>query len=261
MKAGRNKYMEHLWQIFFDPMMAENFTKTEKEIFHMRYVEGKTLEETGKKFGVSRERIRQKQEKIILKFKEQPEFFRKQGEDRYRFHIAEREIPIPQMAAPKKELYTPIEILAFSPRTLNALINGGVGSVEQLLNKTEGELSNFRGFGAKAIDEVKSRLSERGMSLKSDGSTERQHFLDEFMFFTETLEMLIDRGLLTITDITALSPQELSAKIGHLNAEYVQKRIFEFGKWHLRNPNPTPREDMKFPIPTSEGFDFQSTQS
>jgi DNA-directed RNA polymerase subunit alpha len=37
---------------------------------------------------------------------------------------------------PVKESYTPIEILNFSPRTLNALINAGVGSIEQLTKCT-----------------------------------------------------------------------------------------------------------------------------
>ncbi len=71
-------------------------------------------------------------------------------------------------AAPVKESYTPIEILNFSPRTLNALINAGVGSIEQLTKCTESALSNFRGFGAKALDEVKDTLAERGLSLADE---------------------------------------------------------------------------------------------
>lgn len=69
---------------------------------------------------------------------------------------------------PVKESYTPIEILNFSPRTLNALINAGVGSIEQLTKCSEATLSNFRGFGAKALDEVKKTLGERGLALSSD---------------------------------------------------------------------------------------------
>ena len=72
-------------------------------------------------------------------------------------------------AMPVKESYTPIEILNFSPRTLNALINAGVGSIEQLTKCTEASLSNFRGFGAKALDEVHKTLAERGgLSLSDD---------------------------------------------------------------------------------------------
>lgn len=71
-------------------------------------------------------------------------------------------------AAPIKESYTPIEILNLSPRTLNALINAGVGSIEQLTKCTESILSNFRGFGAKALDEVKGTLATRGLKLAEE---------------------------------------------------------------------------------------------
>jgi DNA-directed RNA polymerase subunit alpha len=74
--------------------------------------------------------------------------------------------------APVKESYTPIEILNFSPRTLNALINAGVGSIEQLVKCTEATLQNFRGFGAKALDEVKKTLGDRGLKLSDDVAPE-----------------------------------------------------------------------------------------
>ncbi|MFH0769880.1 MAG: DNA-directed RNA polymerase subunit alpha [Candidatus Peregrinibacteria bacterium] len=70
--------------------------------------------------------------------------------------------------APVKESYTPIEILNFSPRTLNALINAGVGSIEQLTKCTEASLTNFRGFGTKALEEVQKTLAERGLSLATE---------------------------------------------------------------------------------------------
>lgn len=72
-------------------------------------------------------------------------------------------------ATPAKESYTPIEILNLSPRTLNALINAGVGSIEQLTKCTEAMLANFRGFGAKALDEVKGTLASRGLTLAAEG--------------------------------------------------------------------------------------------
>lgn len=68
-----------------------------------------------------------------------------------------------------KESYTPIEILNFSPRTLNALINAGVGSIEQLTKCSKATLSNFRGFGAKALEEVEKTLGDRGLKLSEDG--------------------------------------------------------------------------------------------
>ncbi|PIR55289.1 DNA-directed RNA polymerase subunit alpha [Candidatus Peregrinibacteria bacterium CG10_big_fil_rev_8_21_14_0_10_36_19] len=69
---------------------------------------------------------------------------------------------------PTQESYTPIEILGFSPRTLNALINGGIGSIEQLSKCTESKLTNLRGFGRKALNEVKDALEKKGHTLSED---------------------------------------------------------------------------------------------
>jgi DNA-directed RNA polymerase subunit alpha len=68
----------------------------------------------------------------------------------------------------KKETYTPIEILNFSPRTLNSLINGGIGSIEQLVKCTPSKLGNFRGFGKKAMTEVSEALAARGLKLMDE---------------------------------------------------------------------------------------------
>ncbi len=67
-----------------------------------------------------------------------------------------------------KESYTPIEILNLSPRTLNSLINAGVGSIEQLVKCAPATLSNFRGFGSKALDEVKATLATRNLTLTQE---------------------------------------------------------------------------------------------
>ncbi len=69
---------------------------------------------------------------------------------------------------PSQESYTPIEILGFSPRTLNALINGGIGSIEQLSKCTESKLSNLRGFGKKALTEVANALEKKGLTLSEE---------------------------------------------------------------------------------------------
>ncbi len=68
----------------------------------------------------------------------------------------------------EKESYTPIEILNLSPRTLNALINGDIGSIEELTKCTLAKLSTLRGFGKKAQDEVSSALQGRGLSLSEE---------------------------------------------------------------------------------------------
>ncbi len=83
--------------------------------------------------------------------------------------VKEKEVE-EQVEEAKKETYTPIEILNFSPRTLNALINGGIGSIEQLVKCTPSKLSNFRGFGKKAMTEVSDALATRGLAIIDDGT-------------------------------------------------------------------------------------------
>jgi DNA-directed RNA polymerase subunit alpha len=68
----------------------------------------------------------------------------------------------------EREAYTPIEILNFSPRTLNALINGEIGSIEQLLKCGPTKLQSLRGFGKKAMDEVEEALEKRGLGSLTD---------------------------------------------------------------------------------------------
>ncbi len=61
----------------------------------------------------------------------------------------------------EKETYTPIEIMGLSPRTLNALVNGDILSIEQLTKCTEAKLSSIKGFGKKAMTEVRDALRSR----------------------------------------------------------------------------------------------------
>jgi len=70
-----------------------------------------------------------------------------------------------ESARPQQQSYTPIEILGLSPRTLNALINGGIGSIEELTRCNESKLSNLRGFGKKALTEVADALEKRGLAM------------------------------------------------------------------------------------------------
>ena len=58
------------------------------------------------------------------------------------------------------ELNTPIEELNLSARTANALINNEIRTVHDLVTLTEQDLRELKGFGSKALDEVKDKLTE-----------------------------------------------------------------------------------------------------
>jgi DNA-directed RNA polymerase subunit alpha len=68
----------------------------------------------------------------------------------------------------EKETYTPIEIMGLSPRTLNALINWDILSIEKLTKCTETKLSSIKWFGKKAMTEIRASLAERGLKLLGD---------------------------------------------------------------------------------------------
>ena len=58
------------------------------------------------------------------------------------------------------ELSTPIEELNLSARTANALVNNEIRTVRDLVTLSEQDLRELKGFGSKALDEVKDKLAE-----------------------------------------------------------------------------------------------------
>ena len=58
------------------------------------------------------------------------------------------------------ELNTSIEELNLTARTANALVNNDIRTVHDLVTLTEQDLRELKGFGSKALDEVKDKLAE-----------------------------------------------------------------------------------------------------
>jgi DNA-directed RNA polymerase subunit alpha len=58
------------------------------------------------------------------------------------------------------ELLVAIEDLNFSARTTNALINNDIHTLKDLFSLSDAELRDLKGFGQKALDEVKDKLAE-----------------------------------------------------------------------------------------------------
>ncbi|MBQ3280524.1 DNA-directed RNA polymerase subunit alpha [Candidatus Saccharibacteria bacterium] len=57
-------------------------------------------------------------------------------------------------------LAMPIEELDLSARTANALINNDIKTIRDLVMLSENDLKDLKGFGSKALDEVKEKLTE-----------------------------------------------------------------------------------------------------
>ncbi len=58
------------------------------------------------------------------------------------------------------ELMTSIEDLNLSARTTNALVNNDIHTLKDLFSLSDAELRELKGFGNKALDEVKEKLAE-----------------------------------------------------------------------------------------------------
>ncbi len=80
------------------------------------------------------------------------------------------EAPAPLIEAGSKEevengeetpaLMTPIEELNLSARTTNALTNNDIHTLKDLFSLSDAELRDLKGFGSKALDEVKEKMAE-----------------------------------------------------------------------------------------------------
>lgn len=57
-------------------------------------------------------------------------------------------------------LMTSIEDLSLSARTTNALVNNDIHTLKDLFSLSDAELRDLKGFGSKALDEVKEKMAE-----------------------------------------------------------------------------------------------------
>jgi DNA-directed RNA polymerase subunit alpha len=57
-------------------------------------------------------------------------------------------------------LNTSIEDLNLTARTTNALVNNDIHTVQDLFSLSDAELRDLKGFGSKALDEVKEKIAE-----------------------------------------------------------------------------------------------------
>src|SRR5690625_1435053 len=68
----------------------------------------------------------------------------------------------------EKVLEMTIEELDLSVRSYNCLKRAGINTVQELTTKTEEDMMKVRNLGRKSLDEVKNKLAELDLSLRSD---------------------------------------------------------------------------------------------
>lgn len=74
--------------------------------------------------------------------------------------VAELSATLEGLSDEPAALNTSIEDLNLSARTTNALINNDIHTIKDLFSLNDAELRDLKGFGSKALDEVKEKLAE-----------------------------------------------------------------------------------------------------
>lgn len=181
----------------------ENLSYREKAVVKMRYEDGMTLEEIGKEFGVTRERIRQIDAKALRKLRhpsyakivacislvEHNEKMEQKQEEidslsrRYRelraytkkLHeaIAE-EIPsltkvlsaLPEAPGTEDLADMKIEALGLSSRAENVLLRAGFETAKEIEAKKIMQMRNLRNINGSCIDEIRDKLIDFGFDPK-----------------------------------------------------------------------------------------------
>lgn len=77
----------------------------------------------------------------------------------------EAPVEIMSKGLPADLLLKPIEVLEFSVRAHNCLINAGIKRIIDIVNLTEDELQKIKNFGRKSFEEVKEGVKQVGLSF------------------------------------------------------------------------------------------------
>lgn len=186
---------EEARKVYIPGISAAVATLSEREqgVLSLRFEKRLTLEQCGKEYGITRERIRQIEAKALRKLrhptrtnlmkavpltemqekhteycnlKDEYEWLKKAFES-LTAQKAEPGVIIP-MAEHASRLEMPIEELDLSVRSYTCLRRKGKDTVRDIIEMTEDELRGVRNLGMKSLVEIKAKLKEYGLRLKGE---------------------------------------------------------------------------------------------
>lgn len=172
-------------------------SEREQGVLACRFQRKLTLEQTGKEYGVTRERIRQVEARAIRKLRHptRANMMKAVPLTELQAHVSEHQRLLDDYTWLKKEfeaftqkkaephaiiqtaehasrLEMPIERLDLSVRSYNCLRRIGMNTVGDVAKMTVNELSSVRNLGRKSMDEVMQKLWEIGVPLKGSATDE-----------------------------------------------------------------------------------------
>ena len=161
-----------------------NLSYREQTVVEMRYRDSMTLDEVGKKVGVTRERVRQLEFKALRKINrdvirlirdERPEIAQLQKENaELRQYIAELQrissqasgLKAPETVKPLL-LDTVVEEFDFSVRTYNCLKRAQLNTLGDIVNYTE-RFDHIRNLGKRSLEEIITTVEKASPAYKYD---------------------------------------------------------------------------------------------
>lgn len=180
-KTVRENYEEVKNKVFevyipgFLEAIDTRLTERERIVVKMRYDCDMTLDDVAKEFNVTRERIRQIEQKAMRKLRA-PKSRRMWTFDTenntkellVKIKTLEDKLCEYEQNAGRiidRQLLEPINTLELSVRSYNCLARAGVKTIGDLVMKTPEELVNVRNLGRRSYEEIISKLAEIGLEL------------------------------------------------------------------------------------------------
>ena len=149
--------------------VLHSLTERERRVLDFRYKEGLTFEEIGKRFCVTRERIRQIHAKSLRKLRHPERLnYLKYGVSGVVARKTEsaREAALASLPKPDKPgADIPLEELDLSVRSYNCLKRAGISALHEIAEMTLGEICRVRNLGKKSVDEICAVLTKYGIKL------------------------------------------------------------------------------------------------
>ena len=151
--------------------VLHTLTERERRVLDFRYKDGLTFEEIGKRFCVTRERIRQIHAKSLRKLRHPGRLnYLKYGVSGVVARKTESAREAALASLPKLDIKPEditLEELELSVRSYNCLKRAGMNTLHDVAEMTFDELCNVRNLGKKSIDEICAVLTKYGIRLRA----------------------------------------------------------------------------------------------
>ena len=171
-------------------VMNETITEREERVLELRYAWRYNLEDTGREFNVTRERIRQIEAKAIRKLSHPQRIKQMMGvsyplysDAVQRINDLERELAKcknPDSSANEETDFSAIHLedLNLSVRSFNCLKRANILNLQDLIDfvAEEGNLVKIRNLGIKSREEIENKISEYGVDIYAARKSKEEEY-------------------------------------------------------------------------------------